>query len=188
MSAKLSNSDRLETQHFETAATDHTPTNRLSNSAAFSIGTLFQITTACSLFFACLQFSPLLAIVLTIILTPAIIRTGLIAELYWRKHKDFGLGQRIQYFCSSIGVVLLIATAATSVFAMTSMMFGMLGMLFNALVGSQHLSLEAAVVGTTGGMVLGLAAAIVMAAYVGLKMWIPQELNPETAKHSLLRE
>ena len=57
------------------------------NAASFSIKTLFQITTASALFFACVRFSPILAIAITVFVAPAIIRTGFISEMY-RRNKN----------------------------------------------------------------------------------------------------
>ena len=146
------------------------------NPFAISVLALFQITTACCIFFACLKISPLLAIGLTIFITPAIIRTKVISELHRRSKLEFGIGTRLRFFFSSMGIMLLIGTTAASVFTMTCAFFAAMGMLLNAVGGSYNLSLDAAVVGASGGMILGIAAAILVVVYVAVKTWIPRQL------------
>ena len=147
-----------------------------NNSASFSIKTLFQVTTASALFFACLRFSPILAIGITVFVAPAIIRTGLISEIYRRNDLEFTLTKRLQFFASSIGVVLFAIVIAGVVFVLTSLMFGLFGMAFSAMVGARELSGDAAVVGTAGGMIWGMAAAMLAVGFALVRTWLPKSL------------
>ncbi len=150
------------------------------NSASFSIQALFQITTACALFFACHRVSPILAIGVTAFVAPAIIRTGLISEMYRRNRLQFGLATRLTCFASSLGVVVLMTLLAGCVFVATSLLFGLFGMVVSTMVGSRELSADAAVVGTAGGMVWGMAAAMLAVGYVVVKTWLPKHLMAKT--------
>jgi hypothetical protein len=148
--------------------------------ASFSIKTLFQITTASALFFACLRISPILAIAITVFVAPAIIRTGLISEIYRRNDLPFGLATRLNYFVNSIGIVVLALTIGGVAFLSTSLLFGLFGMVFSTLVGSSELSTDAAVIGTAGGMVWGMAAAMLTIGFAVMKTWIPKRLLAKT--------
>jgi len=147
-----------------------------SNPASFSLQMLFQITTACALFFACLRFSPLLAILLTIVFAPAFIRTGQISEIHRQNKLEFGLAKRISCFLGSVAFVLLTAAFALLVFVSVSLGFGLLGMFFSAAIGSTDLSIDAAIVGTAGGMIWGFAGALLATGLVILRMWLPKEI------------
>ena len=150
------------------------------NSASFSIKTLFQITTASALFFACLRFSPILAIGITVFVAPAIIRTGLISDMYRRNNLPFRLATRLQFFASSLGVVVLLIAIGGLAFVSTSLMFGLFGMAFSTMVGSRELSTDAAVIGTAGGMVWGMAAAMLAVGFAIVKTWLPKHLLAKT--------
>ena len=74
---------------------------------SFSLAYLFQLVTACGLFFACLQVSPVLAIVVTLIVTPVVIRTSLLCEIQRRNNEPLDMSIRLNFFVGSLGVVLL---------------------------------------------------------------------------------
>ena len=128
---------------------------------AFTLVCMFQIVTACCIFFACLRISPLLAIVGTLIATPAIIRTTLASDLYRKSGKCFSLKRRGYVFFQSLGVVLLSFTFSATVFALVSMGFGLICVGVSILLGaSSDLLAEIAFVGTFGGTVWGATGAI----------------------------
>lgn len=129
--------------------------------AAVSLVCLFQIITACCIFFACLRISPLLAIIGTIVATPAIIRTGLASELYRRNGMRFRLQRRVRVFVESIGVVLLTLTFSTTIFALVSLAFGLICVVISVFMGTAtDLLSEIAFIGTVGGTVWGATGAI----------------------------
>ena len=146
------------------------------NGGAFSLLMLFQIMTACGLFCACLRYSPVAAIVATILIAPAVIRTGLLSELYRRRERPFGYLVRLQCFIGSLGIVLLTAFFFVLIFLLVSMLFGLAGMVFSAAVGASELNSDAAIVGTASGMIWGFAAALLATGYVILRTWVPGDL------------
>lgn len=147
-----------------------------ANPSSFSLMMLFQITTASALFFACLRYSPLAAIVLTILFAPAVIRTGQISDIHKQNIMEFGLAKRIRCFFGSIAVVILTVAFAVLVFVLVSLTFGLLGMVFSTAVGSADLSIDAAIVGTAGGMIWGFAGAMLATGFAVIRMWLPKEL------------
>jgi len=141
--------------------------------ATISLRCLFQIVTGCSVFFAILRFSPMTAIVGTVIIAPAIIRTGLAAERYQLERLPFSLKRRVIVFLESLSVVLLTALFAGSVFLVISFLFGILGMLFGSAVSNGDLSFDVAVVGTAGGMIWGMAGGLLAIGYSAYSTWMP---------------
>lgn len=145
-----------------------------SGGTSISLRCLFQIVTGCGVFFAVLRVSPMIAIFGTIIIAPAIIRTGLAAEGYQLESLPFGIKRRITVFMESLGVVLLTAVFAGSVFLVISFLFGILGMLFGSAVSNGDLSYDVAVVGTAGGMIWGMAGALLAIGYSAYTTWLPE--------------
>ena len=145
----------------------------LAGGATISLRCLFQIVTGCAVFFAILRFSPIIAIVGTVFIAPAIIRTGLAAERYQLEGLPFGLKRRFIVFLESLSVVLLTAIFAGSVFLVISCLFGILGMLFGSAVSNGDLSFDVAVVGTAGGMIWGMAGARLAIGYSAYSTWMP---------------
>jgi hypothetical protein len=128
---------------------------------AISLVCMFQIVTACCIFFACLRISPLLAIVGTIIATPAIIRTTLASDLHRKSGIRFSLKRRVRVFVESIGVVLLTLMFSSTVFALVSLGFGLICVVISVFLGTaSDLLSEIAFIGTVGGTVWGATGAI----------------------------
>ena len=149
------------------------PVAALAGNATISLRCLLQIVTGCGIFFAVLRFSPMAAIVGTIIIAPAIIRTGLASERYRNENQPFGLNRRLVVFAESLGVVLLTGLFAGSVFLIVSCLFGLLGMLFGSAVSDGDLSFDVAIVGTAGGMIWGMAGALLAIGYSAYSTWVP---------------
>ena len=128
---------------------------------SMTIVNLFQILTGCGLFFACMRISPLAAILLTIVSTPAIIRTGLISQRFRDKKIAFGLRDRFQAFGASLGVTLVTMLTSFMVFLIVSVAFGFLCMGIMMMTLSAHdLLADIGFIGTLGGTIWGAAAAM----------------------------
>ncbi len=154
------------------------PTARL-NSGAISLAWMFQILTACCVFFACLQISPLLAIVGTVVGAPAIIRTSIASDLHRQAGKRFGWSTRIVCFLESLGIELVTFIFAFAVFSLISLLFGAIAVGFSLLYGATDALSDIAVVGTAGGMIWGFAGSL-LAFGVSAKLWkIKSHLEPE---------
>ena len=129
--------------------------------AAISLVCMFQIVTACCIFFACLRFSPLMAIIGTLVATPAIIRTGLASDLYRKNSRPFNWQRRIRVFVESVGIVVLSLVFVSTVFALVSMLFGLICLVIALFLGTApDLLTEIAFIGTFGGSVWGATGAI----------------------------
>ncbi len=146
----------------------------VSAGMTISLRCLFQIVTGCAVFFAILRVSPVVAIVATLVITPAIIRTGLAADKYQTEDLPFGWICRVTVFVQSLGVVVMTVLFSGSVFLLVSLMFGVLGMLFGSAVSRGDFSFDVAIVGTAGGMIWGMAAAILAVGYSAYSSWIPE--------------
>ena len=140
--------------------------------ASISLVCLFQVVTACCVFFACMSFSPLLAIIGTLVIAPAIIRTGFDSDLHRRNGLKFDLRLRLTSFAVSLGLVLLSFSFSLVVFALISVAFGITWVLLAVIVGAKDLLPDVAFVGTAGGMIWGLFGAIFSLAILAVK-WRP---------------
>lgn len=136
---------------------------------------LFQIVTCCCVFFAVLRFSPSLALALTLIIAPSLIRTAIVSELQRRRGLPFTVGSRLRVFISSIGIVLITIGLAAVAFVLVSLGFGLLGMLFGFAISSTDYIVEAGIIGTVGGMIWGLAGAVFAVFFALCKYWNPLE-------------
>lgn len=141
--------------------------------ASISLICMFQVVTACCVFFACMTFSPLLAIVSTIVVAPAIIRTGFDSELHRKNGLTFDWLTRIRSFAVSIGVVILSLLIAAAVFALISVAFGILWVCLAVLVGAKDLLPDVAFIGTAGGMIWGLFGGLFSLGICAVK-WRPR--------------
>lgn len=144
-----------------------------SGSATVTLTTMFQILTACCIFFAVLRASPLLAIVGTLIATPAIIRTAVAAELYRRHGIKFYWTNRVRCFLESTGLTVVTVALSATVFALTSLLFGLICMAASFVLGTPELANEIALVGTVGGMVWGAAGGILAFGFC-VRHWQPE--------------
>lgn len=142
--------------------------------SAISLMCLFQVLTACCIFFACHRVSPLLAIVGTIFSTPAIIRTGLVSDLYRRNGLSFGWGRRLLTFAHSLWIVLITACVSFIVFSFISLACGLGCVAIAVLCGSRDMTSDIVVVGTLGGMVWGGVGGMVTMGYCA-KFWKPAD-------------
>ena len=156
--------------------------------SAISLVCMFQIITACCIFFACLKFSPLLAIIGTIVATPAIIRTGLASDLYRKNGRRFGWRRRGRVVVESIGIVVVSLLFTLTVFTLVSMAFGLICVVIAVFLGtSSDLLSEIAFIGTVGGTVWGATGAILA---VGLcaQTWKPTLTLPTLGESELETE
>lgn len=153
-------------------------------SSSISLAYMFHILTGCALFLACFQFSPLLASLLTIVLSPTIIRTHFAAEIHRQNELEFSSQLRLKYFVSSLGVVLLTLFLAGLAFVAVSMAFGLFAVLLGCMMGLNDLQVDSAVLGTAGGMVWGIGAAALAICFTACRIWKPIVLRetPENAE------
>ena len=159
----------------ETARATVGTQNPLAHNHGYRISLLclLQIVTGCCVFFAILRLSPLVAILGTIIVAPAIIRTGLAAEAYRLGGTPFGISRRIAVFLESMSLVVLTGLFAASIFLTISFAFGIFGMVFGMAIFDGDLSSDVAIVGTAGGMIWGLAGALLAIGYFAYRMGKP---------------
>ena len=135
----------------------HNSSIEQTGSASFSLTTMFQILTACCIFFAVLKASPLLAIIGTIVLTPAIIRTAMAAEVYQKHGLKFNWTRRVRCFLESTGLTVVTYALSATVFALISLAFGLICVAASFAMGISELATDIAFVGTAGGMIWGVA-------------------------------
>ena len=148
------------------------PAPRIQSSGQpVSLSSIFQVVTCCCVFFAVLRLSPLAALVLTIVVAPALIRTAYLAEINRRQDRVFSLKQRLVSFAKSISVVLLTFSSGALAFLIVSMLFGALGVLFGFAVSSSDYLFEAGIIGTIGGMVWGIAAGFLAMVFILFRFW-----------------
>ena len=130
--------------------------------SSFTLTTLFQIITGCSIFFAVLQASPLFAIIGTVILTPAIVRTAIASDIYIQKGIRFNLYTRVRYFFESTGLTVVSLFFSTAVFALISLAFGLFCAVAASLMGVASMARDIAFVGTVCGMIWGGTAGLLV--------------------------
>ena len=143
------------------------PVNRTSvnGHSSFTLTTLFQIVTGCSIFFAVLQASPLFAILGTVLLTPAIVRTAIASDVYLQK----GI-RRIRYFFESTGLTVVTLFFSVAVFTLISLLFGLFCAVFAGLMGLSSMARDIAFVGTVCGMIWGGTAGLIVFIFC-LRTW-----------------
>jgi hypothetical protein len=139
-------------------------------SSAFSLVCMFQVVTACCIFFAILKTSAMLAIVGTLIATPAIIRTSIASDLHQKAGYRFSWMKRIICFLESTGLTVVTFAIAAIIFALISLLFGLLCLGCSFVLGADEMSGDIAFVGTIGGMVWGAAGAILAFAFC-MRKW-----------------
>ena len=149
------------------------PLDQSLGPASISLVCMFQVLTGCCIFFACLRVSPLLAIIGTIIVAPAIIRTGLASELHRQNGIPFDWRTRIQNFLSSIGIVLISLGFSAVVFAVVSVVFSFIWVCLALSMGARDMITDIAFVGTAGGMIWGLLGAMLAMGLCASK-WKPK--------------
>jgi hypothetical protein len=154
------NSPESECTADATVLFQHIPSIEPTGSASFSLTTMFQILTACCIFFAVLNASPLLAIIGTLVMTPAIIRTAMAAELYQKHGLKFNWTRRVRCFLESTGLTVVTYALSATVFALISLAFGLICVAASFVMGISELATDIAFVGTAGGMIWGVAGGI----------------------------
>ncbi len=164
----------------------HAPDERIANArpwpyrpsrSSLTLAGLFQILTGCGVFFAVMRFSPLIAILGTIVVVPAVIRTAIAADLHRQNGFEFDWRLRLSTFAHSLGMVFLTGGFGAAVFLIVCCVFGFLGLAFGFMMSYGDLSLDAAVVGAAGGMIWGMAGALLAVFYSVLKTWMPTISN-----------
>jgi len=129
--------------------------SQIPGQSSFTLTTLFQIVTGCCVFFAVLQASPLFAILGTIILTPAIVRTAIASDVYLQKGIRFTMYQRFRYFFESTGLTVVSLFLSAAAFSMISLGFGLFSAVFAVLMGLSSMAQDIGFVGTVCGMIWG---------------------------------
>ena len=158
---------------YDANAISESAVSDLDRTRSVSLWTLFQVVTCCCIFFAVLRYSPSLALAVTVIVAPALIRTAMASEIKRRRSRSFSLRERLVVFANSLGVVLLTIGFGIAAFVAVSLGFGLLGMLFGFAVANTDYLAEAGIIGTVGGMIWGMAGAVFAMFYAVCKLWCP---------------
>ncbi|MEM7456021.1 MAG: hypothetical protein AAF456_16860 [Planctomycetota bacterium] len=151
-----------------------------SAGSSFSLAFLFQIMTACSAFIAVAQWSLPVALGATFLLTPAFVRTGIVADMYRRKGKRFTWPKRLEIFLASVGVVLLALLAGAVSCLLISVLFGAIAAATSWFAGASDLYFEAGILGTAGGIIWGLAGGLIVGMVAMMHFWAPQMLKADS--------
>lgn len=153
--------------HFFTA-----PPAALS-STSFSLSTLLAIVTGVAVFLAVYRWNSSLALLGTLVLTPALIRTLIVADCLKRLDQPLGWRDHLNWMCGSILMVLSTLLAGAIAFLGVSVLCGCLGMLLGFAVGNGGLAIDTAIVGTAGGMIWGLGGGLLAITYFIWRFWLP---------------
>ena len=148
---------------------------------AFPLNMLFRIMTGISLFCAVMTVSPELAIGITLFVTPALIRTTLVLDLYEQEKQTIDWSMRISTFLVSLAYAAVTSAIGLCVFVLICILCGFFGLVFSIMVQSQNQSESAIVVGGIIGMIWGLFGAILVMTYMAVKTWIPAYQEPGQA-------
>lgn len=137
----------------------------------FSLSLLFQAVTACGLFFALFQFQPLTTILLTLLLTPCIIRTILCVR-FTRHLPEFRSIDRVRYFLSSFLVVLVTVLTGIVTTGLICTMFGATAIAFELSIdGHSNFAADVFFLGATGGFIFGMGGGLIAATAVVSRIW-----------------
>ena len=101
------------------------------------------------------------------------------AELHQRHGIKFKLTHRIRCFCESTGLSVVTLALSATVFALTSLAFGLISLGASYAMGMSELATDVAFVGTVGGMVWGAAGGM-LAFGLCVRRWQPEVLSPAT--------
>ena len=145
--------------------------------SSFSIAFLFQVTTACAAFIAIAQWSLPTALIVTFMLTPAFVRTGIVAEGYRRRGLRFGWKHRLEVFLGSVGVVIVSLVAGGIACLLITVLFGAIAAATSWIGGAPDLSFEAGILGTAGGIIWGLAGGLIVGMLAMMHYWTPPAVN-----------
>ena len=145
-----------------------------SNSATFSLRVLFFAVTAIAFFLGLYQVNGLAALGATLIIAPALVRTTISAELHRRAGQPFSWTTRSQCFLTSVGFVLITFLAGAVAFVLVSILFGLFGLFLGFAAGVGEMAYDTAIVGTAGGMIWGMAGALLAVTFTVWKYWLPK--------------
>jgi hypothetical protein len=128
----------------------------VGGSSSFSLFSLMVLLTSVAFFLVVNEWNSLVAFIGTLLVAPALVRTTILAD-------------------RRLLVVLATAFVSLLAFALVSLLFGVLGLLFGWAMGIEGLEVDSAVVGTAGGMIWGMGAALLTATYLVWRYWFPEE-------------
>lgn len=139
----------------------------------YSLALLFQMVTGCGIFIGVFQWSPLLAVLVTAVLTPALVRTAVCAQA-WQAAGGLPWWLRINCFLSGVVLVLAAATAGLVAVLGVSIGFGLAAVLFEVAVVGGHpfRTFDVAVLGASGGLIFGLGAGLIVVALAMSRGWL----------------
>jgi hypothetical protein len=144
-----------------------------SNSSSFSLRVLFFAVTAVAIFLGLYQLNSLAALLTTLIVAPALIRTTISSELHRRSGQPFLWTMRSRCFLVSIGLVLVTIFVGTVAFVFVSVVFGLFGLFLGFAAGVSDMAYDTAIVGTAGGMIWGMAGSGLAITFTIWKYWSP---------------
>lgn len=150
----------------------------VGGSGSFSLFALLVLLTSVALFLVVNEWSSLAAFIGTLLVAPALVRTTILTDRQLRSGRPWSVLEKSRAFAWSLLIVLATALVALVAFILVSLLFGGLGLLFGWAIGIQGLEVDTAVVGTAGGMIWGMGAALLTATYLVWKYWFPEEQLP----------
>lgn len=143
--------------------------------ASFSLFSLLVLLTGVALFLVVNDWSRLAAFIGTLLVAPALIRTTILADRKLREGRPWSVAEKVRSFAWSLLIAVATGLVALAAFVFVSLAFGLLGLLFGWAMGIEGLEVDSAVVGTAGGMIWGMGAALLTATYVVWRYWFPEE-------------
>jgi hypothetical protein len=147
----------------------------VGGSSSFSLFSLMVLLTSVAFFLVVNEWNSLVAFIGTLLVAPALVRTTILADRRLRSGQPWSVLEKLQSFAWSLLVVLATALVSLLAFALVSLLFGVLGLLFGWAMGIEGLEVDSAVVGTAGGMIWGMGAALLTATYLVWRYWFPEE-------------
>ena len=142
---------------------------------SFSLFSLLVLISGVALFLAVYEWNRLAALAATLLTAPALIRTAVLADRALRRSQPWSVMQRFQSFAGSLVIVLLTTCVGFLAFIAVSLLFGLIGLCLGWAMGIEGLEVDSAVVGTAGGMIWGMGAALLVGTYLAWRYWFPEE-------------
>lgn len=146
--------------------------------SGYSLFALLVLLTCIAVFLGVYEWNRFLALASTLIVAPALIRTTVLADRQRRMGQPWSVWQRLRSFGGSLLIVQATGCAGLAAFLLVSLLFGLIGLLFGWAMGIEGLEFDSAVVGTAGGMVWGMGAALLAVTYVAWRYWFPEDETP----------
>ena len=141
---------------------------------SFSLSLLMQIVTGGSIFWAVLVVNPPLAIIGAVLSTPAIIRTGWVAEQLRVEHLPFQWHTRFFVFVRSLFFVCVVALLSAVAFVSVCVICGIGGFAFGKVMGSyDNSAMDMAAVGSVSGVIWGMGVSAIVAMFLLTRYWRP---------------